>query len=291
MRRVSLEPSGRGPGGRKFKSCLPDSTKGPANAGLSSFLGGSRGGRTGNKRGKSSAGRGRVSPAPRLNGGEAVPRQGHIYINWGSYYGRWRGLDGRLVNLQDRQGPRPGREGGASAGPTLSEDCGGSMEAERLRPPPNSRNGPSPLMKSQTSCGSASRSKGRGCRACRNADQPPAVLAGVGSGVSRTARGRGRTGTGHHAHQGRSGADGHDCPDRRGPHRLRRAADGVAWHGGDPERLCRSVRGTRSYSPVAQVAGYSSCPRARPTGSPAMPSSRCGAPCRRRPRTSASVRR
>ena len=23
---------------------------------------------------------------------------GHLYVKWGSYYGRWRGVDGRLIN-------------------------------------------------------------------------------------------------------------------------------------------------------------------------------------------------
>ena len=98
---LCLDPSGWGPGGRRFKSCLPDRSESPANAGLSSFSGVAAPAK-GNKRGTNSAPtastRGPIF-FRRLWRAMKRPRgTGHLYVKWGRYYGRWRTADGQLLN-------------------------------------------------------------------------------------------------------------------------------------------------------------------------------------------------
>ena len=60
---------------------------------------------------------------------------GHLYVKWGSYYGRWRGVDGRLINKKIGKV----RTRGAKDGITRAEAERGLrrlVEAETRRPPP-----------------------------------------------------------------------------------------------------------------------------------------------------------
>jgi hypothetical protein len=58
---------------------------------------------------------------------------GHLYLKWGSYYGRWRGVDGRLISKEIRRVRRRGAEDGI----TQADDERGLrrlVEAETRRP-------------------------------------------------------------------------------------------------------------------------------------------------------------
>jgi hypothetical protein len=60
---------------------------------------------------------------------------GHLYVKHGSYYGRWRGVDGRLVN--NRIGPSPNaREKDGITRTDAERGLRRLVEAERRQPPP-----------------------------------------------------------------------------------------------------------------------------------------------------------
>ena len=129
---MRLDRSGWGPGGRRFKSCLPDRRERPAKAGLSASHAARRRGRRGSNGDDPLHGWGEFACAALQAAMKRSHGSGHLYIKWPSYYGRWRGVDGRFVTSRSERSasaaPRT-----ASHGPRQSE-----VSAVSSRPRPAS---------------------------------------------------------------------------------------------------------------------------------------------------------
>jgi hypothetical protein len=95
-----MSPPAHPAGGRAVAGSNPVSpiTRKARKRGRFDFSCGAARGPTGNKRGKSSAGWGQFSSVVALADVKRSHGAGHLYVKHGSYYGRWRGVDGRLVN-------------------------------------------------------------------------------------------------------------------------------------------------------------------------------------------------
>jgi len=88
--RMSVDWCGWGPGGRRFKSCLPDLTKALV------ILGFCRSGNCSSRRDGEQTGinfRGNSLWRRRRSHGS-----GHLHVKWGAYYVRWRTPNSRLRN-------------------------------------------------------------------------------------------------------------------------------------------------------------------------------------------------
>jgi hypothetical protein len=59
---------------------------------------------------------------------------GHLYVKWGSYYGRWRGVDGRFVNKKIGEVRRRGEKNGITRA-EAERGLRRLVEAESQRPP------------------------------------------------------------------------------------------------------------------------------------------------------------
>ncbi len=87
---------------------------------------------------------------------------GHLYVKWGSYYGRWRGYDGRLVNKKIGKVQARGEKDGltraeAERGLRRLVEADASQAARSV-----SSSGPGPWTRPRTRFGNVSSSKASG---------------------------------------------------------------------------------------------------------------------------------
>ncbi len=184
---------GWGPGGRRFKSCLPDPAKALRNAGFCRLLGTSRFQATGSNTGSNFCTLTPIGAMKRPYG------SGQIYEKWGAYYGRWRTPDGRGVNRRlgaeahARRSGRPHARAGR-AGVPAAPGGGGGAGARSSRSSRSSRSTRSP-----NGCASGSRSRARASRTGRTASRCSASTSRRRWASARSRRSRPRTSSGSRA--------------------------------------------------------------------------------------------